>query len=305
MKRSAICLPACLPLSAILMFGIVGCEKKMSPEAMQAQESAKKAEERVAALEKQLQEIGAAKTTAPAEPVAPVPADAPKAQAPKPTAEDMEYLKKAHAKSLQKQIADAKKAAEAKKKAAQEAAAQPAPAGGKPASVSVEVPAGTVLEVKLAKDLTTKTVQAGDSWNGTLAESITIDGKTVWPAGAAVSGVVTQSADAGRLSTGNGGLGIKMTFVGDNGVDSDTYMVTGDKRGARNAKIIGGTAALGALVGVLSNKKHKDDHALGGAAIGAAVGTAAAAATADTVIKIDASKPVRFKLAASERVSLR
>ena len=96
-----------------------------------------------------------------------------------------------------------------------------------------------------------------------------------------------------------------MTEIGTEGVDTDTHVVVGEKTGARNAKYIGGGAALGALVGMLSDKNNKGDHALGGAAIGAAAGTAAAAATADTVIKISAAAPLAFTLAGEERVMLK
>lgn len=269
-------------LGALLVMGALACEKKLSPEALQAQESAKTADSRVAALEKELAEMKAGKA-----------ADA-----------DTDHLSKGHMKSIEKQLADAKKQAETKKKAAQELAAQPAPREA-PKVVIVEVPAGAKLEVKLAKELSTETVQAGDAWEGSLAESVLVDGKTVWPAGTEVRGVVSQSTPAGRLSTGNGGLGIRLTYVGKYDVESGVFLVSGTPRGERNAKYIGGAAALGALVGILTDKHNKNDHALGGAAVGAAAGTAVAAATADTVIRIPAEKPVSFTLAAPEKVTLK
>jgi hypothetical protein len=69
--------------------------------------------------------------------------------------------------------------------------------------------------------------------------------------------------------------------------------------------MIGGGAALGALVGILSNNRNKNDHALGGAAIGALAGTAAAAATADTIIRIKAESPVTFTLKSPEKVLIK
>jgi len=110
---------------------------------------------------------------------------------------------------------------------------------------------------------------------------------------------------AGRLATGEGTLAIKLTEVGGSAIDGGIYVVTGDAKGARNAKVIGTTTALGALAGILSSKSNKGDHALGGAAIGAALGTALAAGTASTVIKIPASGQVSFSLPSDERVVLR
>jgi hypothetical protein len=171
--------------------------------------------------------------------------------------------------------------------------------------VVVEVPTGTKLEITLARELTTEKDQAGDAWDGTLASDVVQDGKLVWSAGSPARGVVTQSAAAGRLSNGQGALGIRLTEIAGVGIDTDTHVVVASARGERNAKYIGGGAALGALIGILSDKKNKNDHALGGAALGAAAGTAVAAGTADTVIRIPSGKPVAFSLTAPERVTLR
>jgi hypothetical protein len=108
----------------------------------------------------------------------------------------------------------------------------------------------------LAGDLATDQVQAGDAWEGTLASDVDVNGKVVWPKGTPVKGVVAQSLAAGRLQSGQGGLGIRLTTVGANDVEAGTFVVTGGARGERNAKFIGGTAALGALVGILSGKGH-------------------------------------------------
>lgn len=282
-------------VGTLLVLTLLGCERKPNKEeikaAIQEMEAAKAAENKVAALEKQLEEMKAAQAAAPAG---------------KAVDKDAALVAEQQTAAMAKQLEMAKRRAEMKKKAAQELAAKPAATtpAATPAA-TLEVPAGTELTVKLAKDLTTETAQAGDSWEGTLVSPITISGKTVWPAGTAVSGVVTQSVPAGRLSTGNGGLGIKVTLVGNADVATGTHLVVGDKKGARNAKYIGGAAALGALVGALSDKKHQKDHALGGAAIGAAVGTAAAAATADTTIKILAANPVTFAMSEPEKVTVK
>jgi len=165
----------------------------------------------------------------------------------------------------------------------------------------VEVPAGTRLKVSLARALATDRDRTGDPWKGTLASAVVVGGREVWPRGTPVRGVVAQSEPAGRLK-GSGGLGIRVSAVGQNGVTTGTYRVAGAKRGARDAKFIGGTAAVGALVGILTSGHHQSDHALGGAAIGAAAGTGLAAGTADTVIRIPAGRPVVFSLAAPEQV---
>ncbi len=185
-----------------------------------------------------------------------------------------------------------------------ETAKAPQPAQA-PKAVVLTVPEGTGLLVKLSTDLSTEKAQAGDGFEGTLEEGVLIEGRTVWGIGAKVKGVVTQSLPAGRLASGKGVLAVKLTEVAGEGVDTDTFAVHGDARGERNAKVIGGGAALGALVGILSDRDNRKDHALAGAVLGAAAGTAVAAGTASTVIKIDAAKPIAFKLTAAERITLK
>ena len=287
MNTRAIILPQALLLGCCLSL-TVGCHRKINEAAQQAQEVAKTADDRVSQLEKELADLKAGKND-------PQTADR----------ETVEHVSKSHQKALERQIAEAKQHAAEKHQEAAVVAAAPPPPKEAPKPIVLEVPASTKLEVKLAKDLATDKEQPGDAWEGTLAAPISVNGQVVWPAGTPVHGVITQSTAAGRLSSGQGGLGIKLTVVGHNDVDSGVYLVTGTKRGERNAKFIGGTAALGALVGMLTDRKNQGDHALGGAAIGAAAGTALAAGTADTIIRIPADQPMAFTLTAPERVILK
>ena len=276
-------IPTRILLTAALILS-VACNRK-SEASIQAEEAAKAAEAKVAQLEQQLAEAKSGKVTGP-------------------DAETIQHVTKSQVKALERQVADAKRRAEAKKQEAVVLASAPA-AKEAPKPVVVEVPTGTKLEISLARDLATDKDQPGDAWQGSLAGDVVVDGKLVWSAGSSARGVVTQSAAAGRLSNGQGALGIRLTEIAGVGIDTDTHVVVATSRGERNAKYIGGGAALGALVGLLSDKKNQGDHALGGAAIGAAAGTAVAAGSADTVIRIPASKPVSFSLTAPERVTLK
>jgi ElaB/YqjD/DUF883 family membrane-anchored ribosome-binding protein len=269
---------------AVSLLLVLACNQK-SPAALQAEEAAKAAEAKVTQLEQQLADAKSGKVTGE-------------------DADTVRTLTKSQIKALERQVADAKRRAATSKQEAVTLAAAPAVKEA-PKPVVVEVPVGTKLEVTLARELSTEKDQAGDPWEGTLAADVMQDGKLVWSAGSSARGVVTQSAAAGRLSNGKGALAIKLTEVAGVGLDTDTHVVVATARGERNAKYIGGGAALGALIGILSDKHNKNDHALGGAAIGAAAGTAVAAGTADTIIRIPASQPVSFSLIAPERVTLR
>jgi len=276
-----------------LVISATACQRKAEEPSVQAQVAsqlqAKAAEDRVAQLEQQVADMKAGKSAATVA-----------------AAGDQETLRQvsaAHIRSLDRQLADARqRAAERRQDAATYAAT---PQAQRPRYAVLEVPSGTRITLSLANAVATDRDQPGDPWTGTTAEEVRVNGTVVWPAGTPVSGVVAQSTAAGRLSSGQGGLGIRLTTVGRNGVDAGIYLVVGDARGKRDAKFIGGTAALGALVGILSDRNHQGDHALGGAAAGAVAGTALAAGTADPVIRIPAGQPITFSLSAPEQVTLR
>lgn len=275
-------------LALLLVGGYTACEPKPAKDAaiqaeVAAQLQTKAAEDRVGVLEKQVADLKAGKSAAAAG-----------------DQETVNQVSAAHLRALDRELVDARLRAAERRREAESVATTPA--AQRPRYTSMEVPSGTRITVKLGGEVSTDRDQAGDPWSGTLAEDVLVGNTVAWAAGTNVSGVVAQSTPAGRLSSGNGGLGLRLTTVGRNGVDAGTYMVIGDNRGKRNAKFIGGTAAMGALVGLMTDRDHQGDHALGGAAAGAAAGTALAAGTADTVIRIPAYHTVTFSLTVPERV---
>src|SRR5579871_2622539 len=72
----------------------------------------------------------------------------------------------------------------------EEAKAAPAPP---PPPPPLEVPAGTNLVVRMGNTIDTKTANAGDTFTGTLARSVAVDGEVAIPSGAGVSGTVVSS----------------------------------------------------------------------------------------------------------------
>jgi hypothetical protein len=301
----------------------VGCEKKQSKEEIIAEYEAQKeaqnaAEDRVNKLQQELDEF--------------------KAQAAENEAnrnEEAQKLKDDQLKVLEKQLQAAQKkvvevakAAEEAKKAApvlapQQNAAAPggattdgsdinrpdrADGGGRGERRSVQnivVPKGTQLSVMLSEELSTEKHKTGDAWQGSLANDVTIDNAVVWKAGSTVKGIIQQSTPTGRLANGDGILAIRLNEINGAAIDGGIIAVQGNSKGARNAKVIGTATALGALAGILSDKKNQTDHALGGAAIGAALGTAVAGATGDTVIKIPVANAVIFSVPSDETVTVR
>jgi len=224
-------------LAALLACGFTACEPKANDAAVQAQVAAqlqaKAADDRVALLEQQVADMKAGKSGASGD------------------QETINQLSAAHIRSLDRQLAEARQRAAERRKDAQTIASTPV--NQRPRYTTVEVPSGTRITVRMGSELATDKDQPGDPWSGTLSENVLVGNTVAWSAGTTVSGVVAQSTPAGRLSSGKGGLGIRLTTVGRNGVDAGTFLVVGDARGKRDAKYIGGTAALGALVGVLTD----------------------------------------------------
>ncbi|HVW78556.1 MAG TPA: hypothetical protein VHB45_13155 [Alloacidobacterium sp.] len=140
----------------------------------------------------------------------------------------------------------------------------------------VVVPAGTTLSVRLGSALSSKTSNAGEGFNGTLVNSVTVRGVTAIPAGSAVSGTVTDAKSAGRFK-GAASLGIRLQALTVRGrtyqISSSVYSQQTTGKGKRTAGFIGGGGAAGALIGGLAGGGK-------GAAIGALAGAGAGTAGA-------------------------
>ena len=137
-----------------------------------------------------------------------------------------------------------------------------------PTQELVMVPAGTRIAVRLQQGISTEKNNAGDTFAATLNGPLTVNGKTLAPAGTRVEGLLTNVTDAGRVE-GRASLTMvlrHMTIGGDDYTLSTqplTLVARSTKK--KDAKIIGGTAAAGAVIGAIAGGGK-------GAAVGAAVG---------------------------------
>ena len=163
-------------------------------------------------------------------------------------------------------------------------------------SKPVTVPAGTILTVRLGNSLSTKSSRTGDTFTATVAEPVSVDGKTVIPDGAEATGSVTDSQGMGHFK-GGALLRIVLTSVTVKGqsipVETSANSHSEKGKGKRSAVVIGGGAGLGALVGALAGGGKG---AAIGAAAGAGAGTAGAAFTGNKEIVLPAESAVSFKL---------
>jgi len=178
----------------------------------------------------------------------------------------------------------------------------PAESSPPPAPVSVTVPAGKVLTVRLATEVGSKISQAGQTFGGSLAKPVEVDGEVVIPAGARVEGEVVDAKPLGRFK-GGALLELKLDSVRVNGesmpVETALFTQTLKGKGKRTGVMAGGGAGLGAIIGGLAGGGK-------GAAIGAlaggGAGAAGAAYTGNKEIVLPAESAVPFTLKHSLKI---
>jgi hypothetical protein len=182
--------------------------------------------------------------------------------------------------------------------ATQAAEAVNAPPVEQPKPQPIVIPTGTVLVVTTSQALSSKTSHAGQTFLGTLAQPVSVGGRTALPKGATVSGTVVTAKTKGKIK-GHGELALKLTSVSTKGltyqIHTNVLSSTVKGKGKRTAATTGGGAAGGALIGGLAGGGA-------GAGIGALVGATAGfvggAFTGNKQIEIPAESPLSFTLTA-------
>ena len=174
-----------------------------------------------------------------------------------------------------------------------------------PERVTVTVPEGTTLSVRLADTLDTGKLAAGASFQGTLAQALVANGKEVAPVGSTVAGTVSQVVSSGRLNR-PAELALTLTSLTagreTKGISTSTWSQKGESHKKRDAVAIGGGGGVGALIGGLVGGKK--GAAIGGA-VGAGAGAGGAAYTGKKEIVLPAETALEFQLAAPVSFTLR
>lgn len=173
----------------------------------------------------------------------------------------------------------------------------PRPAAPPPPRVYT-VPSGTRLAVTVSEQISAKKNSVGDTFRGTLAQSVHVNGVTVLKAGTPVIGTVIAAKGQGRFK-GAGDLAIELTSVGPHSVTTSPYEKTQSGKGKRSAAMIGGGGGGGALIGGLAGGGKG---ALIGGLIGAGAGTAGAVFTGNKDVVIPAESTVSFTSTSPIRV---
>jgi Zn-dependent protease with chaperone function len=140
------------------------------------------------------------------------------------------------------------------------------------------VPGGTVLRVTFDRALSSATSQVGDRFSVRVVEPVRVNGREAIATGSMISGRVISVEQPGRFGS-LAELNLEFTSLRvESGVESPisaSFHGEGDPQSAKDAVIIGGAAAGGAVLGEVLG--DDSDGTVLGALIGGAIGTGIAA----------------------------
>lgn len=163
---------------------------------------------------------------------------------------------------------------------------------------NVTVPKGMALIVRTTTEIDTERNRVGDPFEAILDEDLLSGTQTVANRGSLLKGKIAYAKESGKL-TGQSQLVLELTDMVANGktypLRSSDYTEMGASRGNRTAATVGGTAALGAIIGAIAGGGK--GAAIGGVS-GAAVGTGVQVITRGEVLRIPAETVLEFRLEA-------
>jgi hypothetical protein len=147
-----------------------------------------------------------------------------------------------------------------------------------------------------------ETARLGQTFRASIDEPVVVDGRQILPRGADVLTKLVDDQQSGKIQ-GRAVLTLALSSINVNGqfVDVTTTDVKTESasRGARSAGVIGGGAALGAIVGALAGGGKG---AAIGATSGAAIGGGAQVLTKGQQVKIPSETRLTFRLQAPVQI---
>jgi hypothetical protein len=160
----------------------------------------------------------------------------------------------------------------------------------------ITIPADTPVTVRMVDSVNSETARTGQTFMASVDEPVQVDGQPVIPRGADVITKLVYDQNAGKLQ-GRTVLTLALVSVKYQGqwvdLTSNDVRTESGSQGAKSAKVVGGTAALGAIIGgIVGGGKG----AAIGAGSGAAVGTGAAVATSGEKVVIPSETRLTFRL---------
>lgn len=163
------------------------------------------------------------------------------------------------------------------------------------------VPGGTIVTVRLIDAIDSDENAPGEIFHASLANDLIVDDNLLAPRGADATVKLVAVEQAGKFR-GREEVSMVLRDVTINGkiypVETGFASVAGSSRGKESAKVIGGTTAVGAIIGAITGGGK-------GAAIGAASGAGAGAAIQvirGSDVKVPSESLLDFTLAEPVRV---
>ncbi len=161
---------------------------------------------------------------------------------------------------------------------------------------TVTIPENTKLDVRLDSSHASDTSRVEERVSGMLASAVEIDGVTAVPAGAKLTGYLTDVEESGKVK-GRAELGLRFNRLQSGSVtyDIDTRPMSwvAESTKKEDAVKIGAGAAAGAVIGAITGGRKG---AAIGSAIGAGGGTAVVLATDGQEIRLAAGRKLTVSL---------
>jgi hypothetical protein len=178
----------------------------------------------------------------------------------------------------------------------------PARVEAPPQPEPILLPQGTELTLVLESALSSATSQRGDRVTARVEKATAEDGRIVLPGGTVLEGHVVEAAPSGRVK-GRARVSVSFDRIVVRGrtheLQTSPVTVEAPDDHGRDAKIVGGAAAAGTVIGAITGGKKG---AVKGAVIGAAAGGGAVLATKGREIEMPAGS--RWKIQLRDRVRL-
>lgn len=166
----------------------------------------------------------------------------------------------------------------------------------------VILPEGTVLAAKLETSLSSANSKEGDAILARLSEDVKVGEKVVLKEGTELRGRVVAASPSGRVK-GRAHLAIDFDRIVVGGKEHEAALravdITAESSKGKDAKIIGGGAGAGLIIGAIVDGKKG---AAIGTAVGAAAGTGAVLATRGKEVELPSGTLLRLRVEKEARL---
>lgn len=151
---------------------------------------------------------------------------------------------------------------------------------------TIVIPQGTELVGRLQGTLSSKVNRPGDTFELYLEQPIAVEGETILPVNTRLVGKVIESVISGKMK-GKAQMVLMLDAAEINGkltpITTNTLSFVAESSTKRDAAIIGGGAAVGAIIGAIAGGKK-----------GAVIGAAAGGGAGTTGVLVTRGKEVEF-----------